>query len=178
MRELLLLLSAGLPLVAADASLDILEAARRGKEKEVAAFLAKGADIETRDKEGKTPLMLAAQYGRTSTVKLLLEKGAKPDARDAHRWNAYMWALLQPSGGFIHVTHDPVLKLLPRPKRFRLAITANWSPGKSLFSSCFMRPQELTQHMRELHPDGIVIEALQHYAVASGRDMVAIVSAD
>ena len=178
MRVLLLLLSAGLPLVAADEPLDILEAARRGNEKEVAALLAKGSDIESRDRDGKTPLMLAAQYGRTSTVKLLLDKGAKPDARDAHRWNAYMWALLQPSGGFIHITHDPVLKLLPQPKRFRLAITANWSPGKSLFSSCFMRPQELMQHIRQLHPDGIVIEALQHYALTSGRDMVAIVSVD
>jgi len=177
MRVLLLLLSAGLPLLAADVPMDILEAARTGKDKEVAALLAKGADIESRDKEGKTPLMLAAEYGRTSTVKLLLEKGAKPEARDAHRWNAYMWALLEPSGGLIR-KHEPVLKLLPKPKRFRLAVTAGWTPGTALFSSCFMRPEDLVQHMRELHPDGMVIEALRHFAASSGRDMIAIVSAD
>ena len=111
-------------------------------------------------------------------MKLLLAKGARPDARDANRWNAYMLALLQPSGGVIHSTHDSVLKLLPQPKRFRLAVTASWSPGKSLFSSCFMGPDDLTQHMRQLHPDGMVIEALRRFAVASGRDMVAIVSED
>ena len=122
--------------------------------------------------------MLAAQYGRTDTVRLLLDKGAKPDARDTHRWNAYMLALLAPSGGVVHTSHDAVLKLLPQPKRFRLAITASWTPGKSLFSSCFMRSEEMTQHIREIHPDGIVIEALQHFAATSGRDLIAIVSAD
>jgi hypothetical protein len=89
-----------------------------------------------------------------------------------------MLALLAPSGGVVHTTHEAVLKLLPQPKRFRLAITANWIPGKALFSSCFMRPEEMTQHMREIHPDGMVIEALRHYAAASGRDLIAIVSAD
>jgi hypothetical protein len=89
-----------------------------------------------------------------------------------------MLALLAPSGGMVHTRHDAVLKLLPQPKRFRLAITASWTPGKALFSSCFMRPEELTQHMREIHPDGMVIEALRHYAATSGRDFVAVVSAD
>jgi hypothetical protein len=78
----------------------------------------------------------------------------------------------------VHTTHDSVLKLLPQPKRFRVAITAGWAPGKGLFSSCFMRSGELTQHLRELHPDGMVIEALQHFAPTSGRDLIAFVSAD
>ena len=41
-----------------------------------------------------------------------------------------------------------------------------------------MRPEEMTQHIRQLHPDGMVIEALQHFAATSGRDLIAIVSAD
>jgi len=41
-----------------------------------------------------------------------------------------------------------------------------------------MRSEELTQHLRELHPDGMVIEALQHFAPTSGRDLIAFVSAD
>ena len=178
MRLCALLLAVVFPMLAADAPLDILEAAKKGKAKEMESLLAKGADLEARDKEGRTPLMLAAQYGRTATVRLLLDKGAKPDARDTHRWNAFMLALLAPSGGVVHTTHDAVLKLLPQPKRFRLAITASWTPGKALFSSCFMRPEEMTQHMRQIHPDGMVIEALRHFAATSGRDLIAIVSAD
>ena len=164
--------------LAADAPIDILEAARKGKDKEIEALLAKGSDIEARDKDGRTPLMLAAQYGHAATVRMLLDKGAKADARDTHRWNAYMLALLAPSGGVVHTTHDAVLKLLPQPKRFRVAITASWTPGKGLFSSCFMRSAEMTQHLRELHPDGIVIEALQRFAPTSGRDLIAFVSVD
>jgi hypothetical protein len=178
MRCCAVLLVAAFSAPAADAPMDILEAAKKGRAREIEALLAKGSDVEARDKDGRTPLMLAAQYGHAATVQMLLDKGAKPDARDAHRWNSYMLALLAPSGGVVHTTHDAVLKLLPQPKRFRVAITASWAPGKGLFSSCFMRSEELKQHLRELHPDGIVIEALQHFAPTSGRDLVAFVSAD
>ena len=178
MRCSAVLFAGAFSILAADVPMDILEAARKGNATEIASLLKKGADLEARDKQGRTPLMLAAQYGRTASVRLLLDKGAKPDARDTHHWNAYMLALLAPSGGVVHTTHNAVLKLLPQPKRFRLAITANWTPGKALFSSCFMRPEELTQHMRQIHPDGMAIEAFQHYAATSGRDLIAIVSAD
>jgi hypothetical protein len=178
MRFFAVLLAAALPMLAADEPLDILQAARKGMTRELATLLLKGADLEARDKQGRTPLMLAAQYGRTATLRLLLEKGAKPDTRDSHGWNAYMLALLAPSGGMVHTRHDAVLKLLPQPKRFRLAIIASWAPGKALFSSCFMRPEELTQQIREIQPDGMVIEALRRYAATSGRDFIAVVSAD
>src|SRR5450631_2055385 len=135
MRFWAVLFFAAFPILAADVPMDILEAARKGMTREVATLLAKGADLEARDKEGRTPLMLAAQYGRTATLRLLLEKGAKPDVRDSHGWNAYMLALLAPSGGMVHTRHDAVLKLLPQPKRFRIAVTASWTRGKALFSS-------------------------------------------
>src|ERR1039458_8229189 len=133
MRFCALLFAGALTVLAADAPMDILEAAKKGNAKEIEALLAKGADLEARDKEGRTPLMLAAQYGRTATVRLLLDKGAKPGVRDSHGWNAYNLALLAPSDGMVHTRHDAVLKLLPQPKRFRLAVTASWTPGKALF---------------------------------------------
>ena len=178
-----ILLAAALltPLFAADVPPELLEAARKGRTKDVEALLAKGADLEMKDRDGRTPLMLAAQYGRTATVQLLLAKGAKPLTRDAHGWNAYMLALLAPAGGvagMVHGAHDAVLRLLPEPKRFRIQVNASWSPGKSIFSSCFMRPAEMTAHVRDLRPDAMVAEAFQQYALANGRGLIAIVRAD
>ncbi|MCU1235598.1 MAG: Ankyrin [Candidatus Solibacter sp.] len=178
MRIVALLILAVLTSLAAGNSADLLEAAKKGKIAQLEQLLAKGADLESADRDGRTPLMLAAQYGHAPTVRLLLDKGAKSAARDTRGWTAYMLALLSPSGGVVHTPHDTVLKLLPQPKRFRIAIDASWAPGKELFSSCFMRPSDLTQHLRQLRPDGMVIEALQRFAQASGRDLMVIVSAD
>jgi hypothetical protein len=178
MRFCAIFLTAVLPLLAAENSPDLLDAAKKGKTALVGQLLDKGADLESQDREGRTPLMLAAQYGHAPTVRLLLDKGAKAGARDSQGWNAYMLALLSPSGGVVHTPHDAVLKMLPQPKRFRLAIDAAWTPGKELFSSCFMRPADLTAHLREIRPDALVIEALQHFAQTSGRDLMVIVSAD
>jgi hypothetical protein len=125
-------------------------------------------------------LMLAAQYGRTATVELLLAKGAKPRSRDNNGWNAYMLALLAPAGGMpgVRSTHTKVLALLPQPRRFRLQLNAGWTPGAAMFSSCFVRPAEMTAHLRDLHPDALALEAVQHFAAISGRDLIAIVRAD
>src|SRR5436309_15075235 len=101
---------------AAEPQIDLLEAAKKGRTKDVEALLAKGSDLEMKDKEGRTPLMLGAQYGRTATVQLLLGEGAKPDTRDTRGGKAYMLALLAPSGGVVHTTHDSVLRPRPRPK--------------------------------------------------------------
>jgi hypothetical protein len=169
------------PLFAADAPTDFLEASRKGRTKDVEALLAKGADIEVKDRDGRTPLMLAAQYGHTATVELLLAKGAKPATRDARGWNAYMLALLAPAGGaagVVHGTHDTVLRQLPQPRRFRIQVNSGWSPGRSIFSSCFMRPSEMTAHVRDLRPDAMIAEALQHFAATSGRGLIAIVRVD
>jgi ankyrin repeat protein len=48
-----------------------------GHEAVVKLLLEKGAELETKDKSGQTPLSLAAENGREAVVKLLLEKGAQ-----------------------------------------------------------------------------------------------------
>jgi hypothetical protein len=155
----------------------LADACRAGKTKQVEALLAGGAAIETRDPDGRTPLMLAAQYGRIATVQLLLSKGAQPDSRDSRGWDAYMLALFSPAGGVIHTAHDGVLKLLPQPKRIRIALSAAWTPGKPTIS-CFLRLDELIQHLRVIRPDALALESFQRFAIASGRDLMAIVQFD
>jgi ankyrin repeat protein len=43
----------------------------------VKLLLEKGAKLETKANDGRTPLLLAAGKGREAVVKLLLEKGVR-----------------------------------------------------------------------------------------------------
>jgi hypothetical protein len=163
--------------VQACAQPEILEAARTGRTKLVEAAIAGGSPVDARDLSGRTALMLAAENGHALTVRLLLDKGADANARDAHGWSAYMFALLAPSGDAVHA-HEAVLKLLPAPPRIRIAVNAMWAPPENGFQSCFLRPEPLTQQIRDLRPDGMVLEAFQRFVIASGRDLVAVVQSD
>jgi len=43
-----------------------------------------GIDVDTKNSNGQTPLMCAAEYGRANVVEYLLKEGADPNARDIH----------------------------------------------------------------------------------------------
>ena len=45
-------------------------------------LLEKGAELETKDEYGQTPLSWAARNGHEAVVKLLLEKGAELETKD------------------------------------------------------------------------------------------------
>jgi len=60
----------------------LLEAAEYDQLKEVKNLLALGANVNARDYDEKTPLMLAAAKNNIEVMRLLLAKGAKPNARD------------------------------------------------------------------------------------------------
>ena len=54
---------------------------RTATAKDIQAEIAKGADIDARDKYGLTPLHGAARYGNAETVTALLKAGANIEAR-------------------------------------------------------------------------------------------------
>ncbi|MEU9859765.1 ankyrin repeat domain-containing protein [Streptomyces sp. NPDC047971] len=61
----------------------LLAAAHRGDAAGVAAALGAGADVECRDAERRTPLLLAARADGVDVAALLVEAGADPDAPDS-----------------------------------------------------------------------------------------------
>jgi hypothetical protein len=154
---------------AADLGPDLLAAARKGQTEQVAALLARGAPIESADKDGRTALMIAAQHGHAGTVKLLLDRGAKVDARDRQGWTAYALAL---TGG-----RDEVVKLFPRSEPVRASLEVTWVPD-NIYSSCLMTPQQLAQQIAGLQPDAVVAAAIREYAAVNGKAAMQLVEQD
>ncbi len=55
-------------------------------------LIEKGADVDARDRDGHTPLMLAAIYGCNQTVQALLDGGARPVAEHLCRQYRRLYA--------------------------------------------------------------------------------------
>jgi hypothetical protein len=66
----------------ADATEDLLSAARSGDLAAVRTAIESGAALEARTPYGQTPLYLAAMNGHEEVVRFLLDKGASTDVRD------------------------------------------------------------------------------------------------
>jgi ankyrin repeat protein len=82
-------LTAGLA-TPADPAAALLAAAPTGDADGVAAALRAGAPIESRDEQGRTPLLLAALNDRVDVARLLVVLGADPDAQDDRRDSAWL----------------------------------------------------------------------------------------
>lgn len=173
MRFLALILCI-LPAMAADLSPQLLSAAAAGKNTEVEALLAKGAPVDAHEKNGRTPLMLAAQHGHLDTVRLLLAKGANPAARDKSGMTPYGLALLEPAG---RGDRTAVLQALPQPAHPRVAMDAVVAAG-ALVSSCYMPPGQLKQQVTNLNLDAAAVKEIVDYSRASGKGIAEIVQVD
>jgi hypothetical protein len=136
-------------LTAADAGKELLDAAAQGHTARVQDLVAKGASLETRDKNGRTPLMLAAQHGHA--------------------------AMFAPAGN--RSGNAEVLQSLPQPPRPRIAVEALWTTS-NIYNSCVMRLDELTRFLSSLQPDLLALRAFRRYAADSGKDLVEITGAN
>lgn len=81
-RFAFLLFAATVALSAADASEELLAAARKGDLPAVKGLIENGAAIEAKSPYGQTPLYVAAMSGHQEVVRYLLEKGARTDVTD------------------------------------------------------------------------------------------------
>jgi hypothetical protein len=86
----------------------LLGAAARGSLQGTVDALAQGADINARQPDGRTALMLAAGRGDVAVIRLLIDRGADPQRLDREGLNAADWA--RRSG---HPEVLPLLEVLP-----------------------------------------------------------------
>jgi ankyrin repeat protein len=68
-------------------------AARAERVAVVEYLLNHGADVESRDNHGRTPLSWAAEEGFVAVVQLLLDRGAVIGSKDERGWTPLSWAL-------------------------------------------------------------------------------------
>ncbi len=61
---------------------DLRAAAKKGDLPKVKSLLAKGAEVNAKDKDALTALMFASMNGHREIVELLLDKGADVNAKD------------------------------------------------------------------------------------------------
>jgi Ankyrin repeats (3 copies) len=73
------------PVAASAASAALLAAATSGDADAAAIALRQGADLESGDRLGRTPLILAVTHGRPEVARLLVALGADPDTQDARQ---------------------------------------------------------------------------------------------
>jgi ankyrin repeat protein len=85
MKHLLLTTIAAVVLVGCGPSVDIHEAAEAGNIEAVKQYLADGADVNTKDDDGRTPLHYVANEGHMEIAELLISKGADLNAKDKIR---------------------------------------------------------------------------------------------
>eukprot|EP00757_Euglenozoa_sp_SAG-D1_P022366 gene22366-8885_t len=70
----------------------------------VKILLQAGADIEAKDQDGWTALLIACHNGHSDVVEMLLQAGADIEAKDQHGWTALMEAC--------HYGHSNVVEML------------------------------------------------------------------
>ena len=83
-----------------------LNSAKDGNTKVVALFLQAGMDVNTKNSDGQTALMLAAYSGHKDTVKLLLKHGAFINVIDKFGDSALSWAAAE--------NHTDIVNLLKK----------------------------------------------------------------
>ena len=70
----------------------LLQATQRGDKEAVLKLLQEGADINVRDVQGRTPVMIATYQHNTDMVRALLQAGADVNIRDNNKENPLLHA--------------------------------------------------------------------------------------
>ncbi|ROQ88869.1 hypothetical protein EDE04_7261 [Streptomyces sp. 2132.2] len=82
---------------------ELLDAARAGDADAVRAAVEGGANVEVRDEELRTPLLLASLADHVETARVLVAAGADVDAQDARQDSAWLVTGVTGSVAMLHV---------------------------------------------------------------------------
>lgn len=83
--------------------MNIIQAALINDISAISELLDRGATVDERDKDGRTPLMHATINTRLDIVRLLLNSGANPDIQDRSGWSALHFAAQARSGEIVEL---------------------------------------------------------------------------
>lgn len=111
--------------VSADMGLQLIDAAQKGDIDNVKILLDKGADINAKDKEGRTALITAAMNGHPVTMKLLLNRGAEINIKDKENKTALIRAAANDNPATVQILLDRGALVNTRDKDGRTALI--WS---------------------------------------------------
>jgi len=73
----------------------LFEAAKRGLPDDVKRYLQEEADVNAKDKDGRTALYVAAEKGHKNVAELLIAKGADVNAKDKDGCTPLRYAVLR-----------------------------------------------------------------------------------
>jgi hypothetical protein len=128
----------------------------KGGEVVITLLLEKGADVESEDNHGWTPLSLAAENGHEAVIKPLLEKGANVKSKDKDG--------LTPLLRTVEMGHEAIAKLLLKKSNEkpldqkglrRHCQSSHTPPGRLYVHSTYLLPEVVSLLKAALPPLGL-----------------------
>lgn len=138
-------------MTSANYKLELYRCVRRNNIEGVRSLLNAGADLNTADEDGGTPLHVACTYGRVEIIHLLLERGADPEARNSLGYTPLILACLYQETDIIrlllsHGADVNAVDDLGRGVLFRVIVMKEDDPAREKILDLF----------RELRPEAVM----------------------
>ena len=130
-------------------------------------LLAHGYDVNCKDDDDMTPLLLAARLGHEDIVSLLLEQGAHPRARCCKGQTTLHWLTMNPRR---HITETLIDLLLRNPPPFEVADSNGLTP---LMAACtsghLLLATRLIRHGADVRAKDSSGQTALYHAAYNGR---------
>ena len=139
----------------------------KGDKAKTRELLAHSYDVNCKDDDGMTPLLLAARFKREKTLRLLLEQGAQTRARCGKGQTTLHWLTMKPRKHIAETLIDLLLKNRPL---FDVADSDGITPlGAACTSGDLLLAKKLILHGVDVRATNSSGSTALHYAAYHGR---------